>query len=205
MSRNTHALALPDNAQITPPFYDGSHGTEQERPGTEREREGSPRRKDRTMMRRTFHLLVTPRDSGGRGPQATIRILLDLRNAHRRERRIGSHRVPHGPRGRDPKASGARTNQRAGRPDSLDKCEHRKETLTAHQHQAWSLRPRASGRVGHRTRPARRAKGRLSCDLLPLPAPLGEPLGPGPCGPPGSLMVDQEVHENGPVGRWART
>ena len=36
VSISTHVLSLPDNAQITPPFYDGSHNTEQERPNTDR-------------------------------------------------------------------------------------------------------------------------------------------------------------------------
>src|SRR5215211_5872560 len=48
MSRNTHAFALPDNVQITPPSYDGLHTLEKGRPN----KDTRPAREQRRLMMR---------------------------------------------------------------------------------------------------------------------------------------------------------
>src|SRR5215211_1446686 len=48
MSRNTHAFALPDNVQITPPSYDGLHTLQKGRPN----KDTKPAREQRRLMMR---------------------------------------------------------------------------------------------------------------------------------------------------------
>ena len=117
--------------------------------------------------------------------------------------RLASGCLPYAPRGRCLEDVGPGTDQPADRPKPLHQRQRRQEARTPYQGEAGGRRPRAGGRAGNRTRPARRAKRRLGCDLLTSHARLDGPLGPGPCGPVGPQAVTLKAHENGPVGRCA--